>query len=52
MNSSLNSDQAWVAFVKAFEQMFQFFQLPLIKGAQMRPNVKKYYLLTNKVMRI
>ena len=41
MNSSLKSDQVWVAFVKAFEQMFQFLQLPLIEGAQVRSDVKK-----------
>ena len=47
MNSSLDSDQVWVSIVKAFEQIFQFLQLPLIKGALMRPDVKNiiYFLI-------
>ena len=41
MNSSLDSGQVWVSIVKAFEQIFQLLQLPLTKGALLRPEVKK-----------
>ena len=49
MNSSLDSDQVWVSIVEAFEQTFQPLQLPLIKGALVRPDVKKYCLLFNRM---
>ena len=49
MNSSLDSDQVWVSIVKAFEQIFQPLQLPLINDAPVRPEVKKYYLLFNRM---
>ena len=39
MNACLDSDQVWGAIVKAFEQIFQFLQLPPIKGAQVRLDV-------------
>ena len=39
MSSSLDSDQVWGAVVKAFEQIFQFLQIHLIKEAQVRLDV-------------
>ena len=47
-NYRLNSDQVWGTSVKAFEQIFQFLQLHLIKDAQVRLEVYKYYQLIKK----
>ena len=39
MNYCLNSDQVWGTIVKAFEQIFQFFQLSPMKDTQVRLEV-------------